>query len=92
MRMVIVYLPSILSKITNEKKINVDASNVKEVVVELINRFGDPLKEKLFEESGVLNRYLKFYRKGVLLDESNDMSIPLGETDEINILVIIGGG
>ena len=90
--MVIVYLPSIFSKITNENKVNIDACNLEEIIIELINRFGDPLKEKLFEESGELNRYLKFYRKGVLLDASNDMSAPLRETDEINILIIIGGG
>ena len=90
--MVIVYLPSMLSKITNEKKINVNASNIKEIVDELIKKFGQPLEEKLIEESGALNRYLKFYRKGVLLDESNDLSTPLDETDEINILIIIGGG
>jgi molybdopterin converting factor small subunit len=81
-----------LSKITNEKKINVEASNLEEVVDELIKKFGEPLEEKLFEESGALNRYLKFYRKGVLLDESNDLSTSLDETDEINILIIIGGG
>jgi len=90
--MVIVYLPSMLSKITHEKKFNLDASNLKEVIDELIKQFGEPLEEKLFEESGALNRYLKFYRKGVLLDESNDLSTPLDETDEINILIIIGGG
>lgn len=84
--------PSLLSRVTNEKKTEIAAKTLGEAVEKLVEKYGKPFSEILFEESGEINRYFRFYVKGRSASEFNDMNATLNDEDEIAILIIIGGG
>ncbi len=90
--MAIFLFPSILSRATNEKKTEITAKTLGEAVEKLVEKYGQPFSKLLFEESGEINRYFRFYVKGKSVSEFNDMNAPLNDEDEIAILIIIGGG
>jgi len=90
--MVKVLFPSLLMKATGEKETEVPARTIGEVIDGLVEKYGDPLREIIFEESGVLNRYLKFYIKGRRASRYDTLGTRLKDGDEVAILVIIGGG
>ena len=79
------------ARITNEKKIELSGDSLGEILDKLIEKYGNPLNNLLFEESGELNRFIKFYVNGRdVLELERDH--PLNEDDEISILIVIGGG
>ncbi len=90
--MVKVLFPSILLKITKEKKTEIPAKTLGEAIDKLVEKYGKPFKEKIFEESGIINRHLRFYIKGRCIPENNKLDTPLNDQDEIAILIIISGG
>ena len=90
--MVTILFPSILSKVTEEKKTKICAKTLREAIDKMLEKYGETLREKMFEESGHINRYLRFYIKGRSTSELNELDASLSEEDEVVILVIIGGG
>ena len=90
--MVTVLFPSILSNVTKEKMTVISAKTLGEAIDKLVEKYGKPFREKIFEEHGELNRFLKFYIKGRNISELNKLDTHLNEFDEIAILVIISGG
>lgn len=89
--MVKILFPSIIVKATKEREIILTANTLGEAVDKLLKKYGDPLKELLFEKTGELNRYLKFYIKGSSVLKPT-METPLRDDDEVAILVVISGG
>ena len=59
--MVKVLFPSPIMKVTRESETEVSAGTLGEVLDRLIEKYGEPLREIFFEESGEINRYLNFY-------------------------------
>jgi molybdopterin synthase sulfur carrier subunit len=90
--MVTILLPSLLSKVTGEKKVFLMAKTLGEALDKLVEVYGTPLKEKMFEESGNLNRFLNFYLGGRAIPPIEFTRTPLKEDDEVAVLVVIGGG
>ena len=90
--MVTILLPSVLSKVTGEKKVVLIAKTLGEALDMLVEVYGAPLKEKMFEDSGHLNRCLNFYLEGRAIPPIEFAKTPLKEDDEVAVLVVIGGG
>lgn len=89
--MVKVLFPSPLVNVTRERETDVAAETLGEALEKLIEKYGEPFRKIIFENSGELNRYLNFYIKG-RVSGSNNMETQLKDSDEIAILIIIGGG
>jgi molybdopterin converting factor small subunit len=90
--MVTILLPSLLSKVTGEKKVALVAKTLGEALDKLVEIYGMPLKNKMFDGSGNLNRFLNFYLKGRMIPPAEFTTTPLEEDDEVSILVVISGG
>jgi molybdopterin converting factor small subunit len=90
--MVTILLPSILSRVTGEKKVFLLAKTLEEAIDKLIELYGVSLKEMMFEESGSLNRFLNFYIGGKVIPPVDFARTLLKQDDEVAILIIIGGG
>jgi len=78
-------------KVTKEKETVVSAETLGEAIDKLLEKYGDPLRDLLFEKSGELDRFLKFYIKGGSVLKPT-METPLRDDDEVVILVVISGG
>jgi molybdopterin converting factor small subunit len=89
--MVKILFPSIIVKATKERETTVTAETLGEAIDKLIEKYGDPLRDLIFEKSGELNRFLKFYIKGSSVLKPT-METPLRDDDEVVILVVISGG
>lgn len=89
--MVKIHFPSLIVKATKEKETVVNAKILGEAIDKLLEKYGEPLRDLLFEKRGELNRYLRFYIKdsGIF---SPTMATPLKEDDEVIILIVISGG
>lgn len=91
--MVKVVLPSIIAKATNgRREIHVKASTFNEALNQLVKRYGDAFKERIFDSSGKLNRFLNFYVNGKNVRFINYTNTPLKDTDELTILPSTSGG
>ncbi len=90
--MVIIIFPSILSKIIGKKKIILATKTLGEAFDKLAEIYGERLKEKMFEESGSLNRFLIFCLNGRMISTAEILTTPLEENDEVAILIVISGG
>jgi molybdopterin synthase sulfur carrier subunit len=91
--MVKVVVPSIIAKITNgEREVQVSASTLNEVLAQLVTRYGEPFKERIFDVSGKPKRFLNFYVNGRNVRFINDLDTPLKDTDEVTILPSASGG
>ena len=84
--------PSLFKKVTKEKETEVEAETLGEALDRLVEKYGDSFRDMVFDKSGELNRYLRFFIKGRSISELNDLYAQVGEKDEIAILIIIGGG
>jgi len=90
--MVRILFPSPIMKVTGERETEVSAGTLGEVLDRLIEKYGEPFREIVFEESGEINRYLNFYIKGRNVSRPSNMETRLRDGEEIAILIIIGGG
>src|SRR4030042_3164084 len=91
-KLVTIFFPSILSKKIGVKKVAVAAKTLGEALDRVADVYGNRVKEKMFEESGSLNRFLLFALNGRMIPTAEILTTPLEENDEVAILVVIGGG
>lgn len=78
-------------KVTKEKETVVSAETLGEAIDKLLEKYGYPLRDLLFEKSGELDRFLKFHIKGGSVLKPT-METPLRDDDEVVILIVISGG
>ena len=90
--MVRIIFPSIISRVNKASETEVSADTLHEAISKLVDKYGEPFKKMIFEESGELNRYLTFYVKGRYLTGADIMETKIGIDDQVVIMVIIGGG
>ena len=90
--MVRILFPSPIMKVTRERETEVSAGTLGEVLDKLIEKYGEPFREIIFEASGEINRYINFYIKGSDVSGPSNMATRLRDGDEVAILIIIGGG
>ena len=91
--MVTIIFPSILLSITNqEKSINLSATTVREAFTQLISRYGEAFKQKLFDNSGQPKRFLNIYLNGKNISFIDNFESQLQEKDKLTILPRVTGG
>lgn len=91
--MVTIIFPSILLSITNqEKSVNLSATTVQEAFAQLISRYGEAFKQKLFDNSGQPKRFLNIYLNGKNISFIDNFESQLQEGDELTILPSVTGG
>jgi len=88
-----VVFPSIIAKATNgAKEITISASTLNEALNQLVTRYGESFKERVFNTSGEPKRSLNFYINGRNVRFINSLDSPLKDTDEVTILPSASGG
>lgn len=91
--MVKVVLPTILGKLVDgEREIIIPASTIEEALTHLIQRYGEPLKLRLFDTDDRSKRVLNYFVNGKNAHFLNALATPLKETDELVILPRASGG
>jgi molybdopterin synthase sulfur carrier subunit len=90
--MVEIFFPSIISNVTESRHETIPSNTFNETLKILVEKYGSPLKDLIFEENGEINRFLQFYLNGKKIDHRDLKHTKLGENDELAILVVITGG
>ena len=75
-----------------EREVTVSASTLIEALGQLVTRYGEPFKERIFDSSGKPKRFLNFYVNGKNVRFINYLNTPLSDTDELTILPSASGG
>ncbi len=90
--MATVIIPTPLRKFTNNTaKLNIEAGNVEEVILDLSNNFPD-LKKHLVDEKGEIRSFLNIF---VGDDDIRDLALgktPLSQETVVSIVPAIAGG
>jgi len=83
-----VFLPSLVRKNKNISKLSIEASNLKELLEQLVkNDYVD--KDKLFDEKGELKRLINIYINGKI---ERRLDANLNEGDEVSFIPTVAGG
>ncbi|MFP3190114.1 MAG: MoaD/ThiS family protein [Thermoproteota archaeon] len=83
-----VFLPSLVRKNKNISKLSIEASNLKELLDQLVkNDYVD--KDKLFDEKGELKRLINIYINGKI---ERRLDANLNEGDEVSFIPTVAGG
>jgi len=85
-------IPTPLQKITGQKaEVEASGSNFKEVLEDLVKQFPE-IKGRLYDEKGVLRRFINFYLNNEDIRFMKGEETPVKEGDEISIVPAIAGG
>jgi len=88
-----VIFPSVLTSVTKGRKnVEVSGSTLNEVFGRLIEEFGDPFREKIFDKPGQLKRLLNLYVNGKNIDHLKGLETQLKDGDEVTVLPAVAGG
>lgn len=91
--MVKVVFPSIFTQLTNgEKEITISALTLRDILDQLISRYGTLFKERILDPSGEPKRLLTFYINGKNSRFLNYLYTEVQDEDEITILPSVSGG
>ena len=87
-----VRIPTPLRRLTGEKdEVNIDASNVGELIEELENQFPG-IKERLCDEKGDVRRFINLYVNNEDIRFLDGVSTGLNTDDVVSIIPAIAGG
>ncbi|MEM3506732.1 MAG: MoaD family protein [Candidatus Bathyarchaeia archaeon] len=81
-----------LVRMVGEKTVYVNASTLKEVINEIITKYGDEVRSRLLDENGNLRRFINIYINGKDSRFIGFLETKLNDNDEILIIPAIGGG
>jgi molybdopterin converting factor small subunit len=90
--MVWIKFPSILTKITKEKEIFCEASNVEEIINKLINKYGSSFQKQLYDDKDEWIRYWQIFINGKNIRLLKYHDTELKEDDIMIFLPVIQGG
>ena len=91
--MVKVVFPSIIAKHTNgDREVTLSASTLNEALDELVTRYGDSFKKRIFDSTGKPKHFLNFYVNGKNIRFINNLNTIINDSDELTILPSVGGG
>ncbi len=88
--MVKVKFPTVFVQITKERKIEIEAKNVKELLDKLFERY-DGLKERLIKD-GELTPFINIFVNGEDIRYLKGLETELKDDDEIAFIPAISGG
>ncbi|WP_078429252.1 MoaD/ThiS family protein [Alkalihalobacterium alkalinitrilicum] len=89
--MVTVRIPPMWLPHTGVKEVQLEAANVSEIMVGLRNRFPS-LKEWILNEHGDLAEWMNVLVNGQDIRILQGLDTPISATDEVLIILAIGGG
>ena len=88
-----VIFPSVLTNVTGgEKETSISASSLEEALNLLTTRYGEKFKDRVFESSGLIKRFINLYVNGKNILHSDGIKTQLKDGDEISILPAVAGG
>lgn len=88
-----VVFPSVIASVTaGEKETEVSASTLGEVIDRLVVKYGDAFKERIFDSSGNLSKFLNFYVNGKNINFLKQLETQLNDGDKVLILPTVSGG
>jgi len=90
--MVKFFFPSILYNSISDREIEISSSNLGDAINKLAFKYGDPFNKFVFNTSGEVNRHIKMFLNGKLVDAENRFDEQLSEKDQVKIIIIISGG
>ena len=87
-----VWIPQVLrSSVGGQKQVELDGSNVRELVDGLVGRYPS-LRQQLLTEDGQLNRFVNVYVNGQDVRYLNGLETPVADRDEVRLLPAMAGG
>jgi len=81
-----------LAKIVGEKTTDVESSTLKEAINALTAKYGERLKDKIYDEKGKLARFINIYVNGKDIRFLNHLDTQLNDEDTVSIIPAVGGG
>ncbi|RLI41736.1 molybdopterin synthase sulfur carrier subunit [Candidatus Bathyarchaeota archaeon] len=88
-----VVFPSVIANVTaGEREIEVSASTLREVIDRLVAKYGDAIRDRIFDSSGNLRKLLNFYVNGKNVSFLKQLETQLKDGDKILILPTVSGG
>lgn len=88
-----VVLPSVMAGVTGgERRTEVTASKLGEVIDRLVEKYGEPFRVKIYDSPGRLRRLLNFYVNGKNAHYLGGLEAELKDGDEVSILPAVSGG
>ena len=88
-----VIFPSVLINVTGgEKETSISASSLEEALNLLVTQYGEKFKDRIFDSSGQIKRFINFYVNGKNILHSDGIKTQLKDGDEISILPAVAGG
>lgn len=81
-----------LAKITEEKAADIEASTLKEAIGALSTKYGEKFKDRIYDETGNLKRFINIYVNGKDMRFLDHLDTPLDDEDKVSIIPAVGGG
>ena len=82
-----------LSDIVGQKEIEMKFSGtVHDLMDKLCRKYGEKLREALFDDSGQVRKYMKFLVNGQNIEHLNGLLTELKDNDEMAVFLPIAGG
>ena len=75
-----------------QKTTEVNASNVRELLISLADSFGDSFKQRVLDSKGGTQEFVNVFVNNTDIRHLKDLETPLKEGDEVLILPSVAGG
>jgi molybdopterin synthase sulfur carrier subunit len=83
---------AVIEAAKHQRTAEVNASNVRELLKNLADRYGDSFKEKVLDSKGEPQAFVNIFVNNTDIRHLKDLETPLNEGDEILILPAVAGG
>ncbi|WP_309492465.1 ubiquitin-like small modifier protein 1 [Candidatus Hecatella orcuttiae] len=85
--------PSVFTALTRgEREVEVSASSLREALSQLVERYGEKFKDRVFDQAGNLRRLLNIYVNGKNIRHLQGLETALKDGDEVSVLPAVSGG
>jgi MoaD family protein len=81
-----------LVKITGEKTSTVEALTLQDTINALTAKYGEPFKNRLYDNKGNLTRFVNIYVNGKDVRFLGGLSAQLTDKDVVSFIPAVGGG
>ncbi|MEM2897057.1 MAG: MoaD family protein [Candidatus Bathyarchaeia archaeon] len=86
------FFGGIIEATGGEKKIEVEVSNVKELLDDLVSTYGKAFKERILESDGQPKRFINIFINNKDIRFLKNLNTEIKDGDEILIVPAVGGG
>ena len=88
-----VILPSIIARATGgQREVQISASTLGEALNKIVEKYGEALKEKVFDSENTPQPLLNFYVNGKNARFTGFLETALNDGDQVTILPSVSGG